>query len=72
MVWERGKEWLLPLALAGAFEEGTTGTDTVLAKDGLRLVLVFGARRRLEELRLLSRDWASIRSDSTLKDELVR
>lgn len=66
---ERGKERLLPLALAGAFE-GTTGTDTVLAKEGLWLLL--GPRRRLEELRFLSRDWASIRSDSTLKEELVR
>lgn len=70
-MWERGKERSLALALlAGAFEGTETGTDTVLARKELWVLL--GPRRRLEELRLLSRDRASIRSDSTLKEELVR
>lgn len=70
MVWERGRERLLALVWKGAFEGTETGTDTVLAREGLWLQL--GPWRRLEALRLLSRDWASIRSDSTLKEELVR
>lgn len=51
-MWERGKERSLALALlAGAFEGTETGTDTVLARKELWVLL--GPRRRLEELRLL-------------------